>query len=155
MDLLSHPDRHYELLPLTEAALPLLTAPIAELSNSSSASQQQQEQQLHEELQALWRGLLGALSRALASTAAVAAGDRAAAVAASLSGQQEAAGHITVLAAAGGGAAPGIGAVGVCCWDLLSINLLTLALRCASSYPLNVCYNRTLACFVCLQPISF
>jgi hypothetical protein len=180
-ELLAQPGRHYELLPILEAALPLLTAPFAALaaagidvgSSSSSGKQQHiehaaagllgrssqlQEQevyQLHDELQAVWRGMLGALSRALASTAAVAAGDRAAALAAALSGQPgiaaaascsmvagDAAAVRLATAGAASDAAPAAAvmlaskaaaaAPGLCCWDLGSLNLLLLALRCAA-----------------------
>jgi hypothetical protein len=192
-ELLAQPCRHYELLPLLEAALPLLTAPLAALtaagievgsssSSSSSASDSSSEQdhistgtaagllvrssklqeqeacQLHDELQAVWRGALGAISRALASTAAVAAGDRAAALAAALSGQPvaaaaaanfsmvagDAAAVMLATAGAGSDAAPAAAAMlaggaaaaaspGLCCWDLGSLNLLLLALRWAEA----------------------
>lgn len=144
-ELLNHPDRHYDLLPILEAALPLLAAPVLALSEGSSSgsgardretsstdNMQQQHQQLSEELQALWRGMLGALSRALASTTAVAAGDRAAALTASLSaGQQSAAAGsaVVVLAAAGSSSALGVAGPGLCCWDIQSLHLLQLTLR--------------------------
>jgi hypothetical protein len=184
-ELLAQPGRHYELLPILEAALPLLTAPLAALaaagievgsSSSSSGSgkpqhiqiaaagllgrssqlQEQEVYQLHDEVQAVWRGMLGALSRALASTAAVAAGDRAAALAAALSGQPgvaaaaascsmvagDAAAVRLATAGASSDAAPAAAvmlsggaaaaAPGLCCWDLGSLNLLLLALRCAA-----------------------
>uniref|UniRef100_A0A383WNT2 Rotatin N-terminal domain-containing protein n=1 Tax=Tetradesmus obliquus TaxID=3088 RepID=A0A383WNT2_TETOB len=185
-ELLAQPGRHYELLPILEVALPLLTAPFAALaaagievgSNSSEQHQQQpwdasaaagllvqssqlQEQeayQLHDELRAVWRGMLGALSRALASTAAIAAGDRAAALAAALSGQPVAAAAAAncsmvagdaaavLLAAAGAAsdAAPAAAvmlargaaaAPGLCCWDVGSLNLLLLALRLINAAP--------------------
>jgi hypothetical protein len=189
-ELLAQPGRHYELLPIMEAALPLLTAPFAALAAAgieagcsssshgggsdsskqqrvsnvaagllvrSSQLQEQEVYQLHDELQAVWRGVLGALSRALASTAAVAAGDRAAALAAALSGQPDIAAAAAScsmvagdaaavrLATAGassdaapaaavmlaGGAAAA--APGLCCWDLGSLNLLLLALRWAGA----------------------
>jgi hypothetical protein len=177
-ELLAQPGRHYELLPILEAALPLLTAPFTALAAAgievgsgkqqhnenaaagllvrSSQLQEQEVYQLHDELQAVWRGMLGALSRALASIAAVAAGDRAAALAAALSGQPGVAAaaascsmvagdaaavrlastgaaiHAAPAAAvmlAGGAAAA---APGLCCWDLGSLNLLLLALRWAA-----------------------
>lgn len=143
-ELLNHPDRHYDLLPILEAALPLLAAPVIALSEGSSSGgvardretsstdNMQQHQQLSEELHALWRGMLGALSRALASTTAVAAGDRAAALTASLSaGQQSAAAGsaVVVLAAAGSSSALGVAGPGLCCWDIQSLHLLQLTIR--------------------------
>lgn len=117
-ELLKHPDRHYELLPLLEEALPLLAAPLQHLQTSSRTSQpadtqQQQQQQgagqlsgdqqqqLEQHMQAVWQGLLAALSRALAACAAVGAADRAAAASASLAcGSSVLTGAVAAVAAA-------------------------------------------------------
>eukprot|EP00879_Flechtneria_rotunda_P028723 GHRR01030938.1.p1 GENE.GHRR01030938.1~~GHRR01030938.1.p1 ORF type:complete len:172 (+),score=101.08 GHRR01030938.1:506-1021(+) len=150
MELLKQPSRHWELLPIVEAAFPLLTAPLvaAVSSHDPGSVGQQQQQQLQQQAldnqQAMLRGMLGAISRAIASSAAVAAADRAAAVAASLSGSRSdsaAAAAMTAVTClgAGGDAAPGAVAVvsgdigvacgGLLCWDLPTLNLLLLALR--------------------------
>lgn len=155
-ELLKHPERHYELLPLLDEALPLLAATLQHLQHSSEASQpadnkQQQQQQsglqlsgdqrqqLQQHMQAVWRGLLAALSRALAACAAVGAADRAAAASASLAGGSSAltaavAAVMTTVppAAAGGAAGLAAGARadgGLCVWDLPTLNLLMLGLR--------------------------
>jgi len=101
--------------------------------------------QLEQHLQAVWRGLLAALSRALAAVAAVGVADRAAAATASLSGRSEDSGSTAAAAAAAavfGGAVPpaaaagaaalaagGGGDCGLCVWDLPSLNLVLLGLR--------------------------
>ncbi len=138
LDLAKLPERHFELLPIIEAALPLLCAPLARLGGSASATAGEQAvagttaaaaavaaeepplgpqalQRLSEALQAQWRGMLGALSRALASSLAVARSERA-----------------TAAAGRDGGAlaAEALAASGLVAWDLASINLLMLALRC-------------------------
>ncbi|KAF8060057.1 hypothetical protein HT031_004996 [Scenedesmus sp. PABB004] len=161
-ELLSQPERHFELLPLLEAALPLLVAPLAELEEGGASNGDGGGQPAAEAaLQAVWRGLLAALGRALASAAAVAAGDRAAALAAALSGSPGAAAAAAgglvagdaasvVLAAAAGleDAAPaastvvagGAGAAaGPCCWDTQSLNLLLLSLRLINAVPAAWC----------------
>lgn len=143
------PDRHFELLPITEAALPLLCAPLAYIAQAADPVQphstapaptpaataaaeaaaaavagvDQLDQpplsldalrRLTDALQAQWRGMLAALSRALASALAVARGERA-----------------TAAAGGDGGAlaAEALAASGLVAWDLCSINLLMLALR--------------------------
>jgi hypothetical protein len=145
-ELLKHPERHYELLPLLEEALPLLAAPLRHLRTADThlvdTQQQQgtqfsgdQQQQLEQHMQAVWRGLLAALSRALAASAAVGAADRAAAASAGLAGGSSeltatvaaavppaAAGGVAALAAGSGGDG------GLCVWDLPTINLLLLGL---------------------------
>lgn len=158
---MKHPDRHYQLLPLLEEALPLLAAPLCHLAPSNKASptakqhQQlldvngmrstlnlEQQQRLRQHMHAMWRGLLAALSRALAACAAVGAADRAAAATAGLArggqpGNGDAAavaavtaavpaaasGRVAALAAGGGGDG------GLCVWDLPTLNLLMLGLR--------------------------
>lgn len=142
LELLKQPDMHWHLLPLVEAALPLVTAPFTGLaageqqrnSSNSSSGAEGQPPEADAGLREQWRGMLGALSRALASTAAVAAADRAAALANCLSGRPaEAAASARVLAVAISSPAPGAvvagGDGGVCCWDLASLNLLLLCLR--------------------------
>jgi hypothetical protein len=162
-ELLKQPERHYELLPLLEEALPLLAAPLRHLQPSSSNAQQpadlhhqqqqwwqqqrlqltgEQRQQLQQHLQAVWRGLLAALSRALAACSAVGAADRAAAASASLTGGSSGSSALTAAVAAVVAAVPpdaaagsaalaagGGGDGGLCVWDLPTLNLLMLALR--------------------------
>jgi hypothetical protein len=164
MDLLKQPERHAELLPLLEEALCLLAAPLAHCSSSSNSgssssssnfssgsgsdgcSQQQERQELTQRMQAVWRGLLAALSRALASCAAVAAAERAAAAAGAGSGGGDggapaadeqlslaaaAAAAVPAAAAAAAALAAGAGVAdgGLCVWDLPTLNLLMLGLR--------------------------
>jgi DNA-binding TFAR19-related protein (PDSD5 family) len=157
-ELLKHPDRHFELMPIIEAGLPLLTAPLTATAGShlqqqqqqsqqqqqQSQQQQQQQQEMQESLVSVCRSMLGSLSRAVATTAAVAAADRAAAVAASLSGQVSAGVTSRVwegqaLDLPPGAAASehdsttatvtGAGDGGVCWWDQCTLNLLLLGLR--------------------------
>lgn len=145
LEKLKQPDMHWHLLPIVEAALPLVTAPFTGLSasaqqrNPSSGSGNGAEEQPPEAdagLREQCRGMLGALSRALTSTAAVAAADRAAALAGCLSGRPaEGAAAARMLPVALSSPAPGAivsggdADGGVCCWDLGSLNLLLLCLR--------------------------
>jgi hypothetical protein len=140
IDLCKLPDRHFELLPIIEAALPLLCAPLAHLlppafeAGASAATggaaaaaaaagpgpdlAPEARARLSEALAAQWRGMLSALSRALAAALAVARSERAAAAASGDGGAL---------------AAEAIAASGLMAWDLPSMNLLMLALRWAAA----------------------
>ncbi|KAI8476101.1 MAG: hypothetical protein J3K34DRAFT_513946 [Monoraphidium minutum] len=158
LDLAKLPDRHFELLPIMDAALPLLCAPLAHLppsdadigggacgpqariaeraaaadaaaaaagaAGAAGAVPPEALPRLASSLQAQWRSMLGALSRALASALAVARGERAAAAADGDGGAL---------------AAEALAASGLVAWDLCSANLLMLALRLINEAPPEWC----------------